>query len=367
MISVKLTNTMLTQIMKIEENKNSFKSIQIPAIIRNKLRKMSKKKSSYASNRIEGNPLEENQVNAAIEETDPHRHFLKPEIEVRNYFTALNMLEEELKANKSLSKEMILEIQAIVEAGASPEKIGLRGPMPPGMLFAVYDSETGNVDYIPPEYKDIPALLDELVNYVNTSDDHPLIKAAVVHYQLVTIHPFEDGNGRTARLVSGYVLDYYGYGFGGIGSLEEYFAYNQDEYYESLQMGLPALYYEGRENPPHPEIWVEYFLRMVELYSSKVYELSKSTEQDNFSQSLSFLNPKEKAFLSFLLKKKIYTYKPIEMSRMLNVSNRTITNWSISLANQGFILPQIANKRILSYSLSALTQQNKKELLKLLH
>ncbi|MDD6467173.1 MAG: Fic family protein [Erysipelotrichaceae bacterium] len=81
--------------------------------------------------------------------------------------------------------------------------------------------------------------MDELVNYVNTTDDHPLIIAAIVHYQLVTIHPFEDGNGRTARPMSGYILDYYGYGFNDIGSLEEYFAYDSNEYYNSLQMGLP--------------------------------------------------------------------------------------------------------------------------------
>lgn len=133
------------------------------------------------------------------------------------------------------SKELILEVQAMLEKGESKEKIGLRGQMPPGVLFAVYDSESGEADYIPPEYIDIPKLLDELVNYVNTTDDHPLIIAAVVHYQLVTIHPFEDGNGRTARLMSGYVLDYYGYGFNGVGSLEEYFVYDTDEYYESLQ------------------------------------------------------------------------------------------------------------------------------------
>ena len=117
---------------------------------------------------------------------------------------------------------MILEVQAMVEKGATKEKIGLRGSMPPGVLFAVYDAETGAPDYIPPEYSDIPELLDELVEYVNKTDDHPLIIAAVVHYQLVTIHPFEDGNGRTARLMSGYILDFYGYGFNGIGSLEEY-------------------------------------------------------------------------------------------------------------------------------------------------
>lgn len=120
--------------------------------------------------------------------------------------------------------------------------------MPTGMLFAVYDSETDMPEYIPPEYTDIPALLDELAEYVNTTDDHPLIVAAVVYYQLVTIHPFEDGNGRTARLMSGYILDFYGYGFNGIGSLEEYFAYDPDEYYASLQMDLPALLYRKRKS-----------------------------------------------------------------------------------------------------------------------
>ena len=153
--------------------------------------KNSKKKSSYASNKIEGNPLTEQQADEAIER-DEHKHFLKPEQEIRNYFLALNLLEDKLKRKEAFSKEMILEVQAMVEKGASKEKIGLRGPMPPGVLFAVYDAETGAPDYIPPEYIDIPGLLDELVEYVNTTDDHPLIIAGVVHYQLVTIHPFED-------------------------------------------------------------------------------------------------------------------------------------------------------------------------------
>ena len=228
MIKVTLTNEILKRISEIDEKRFSLSTIEMPPIIKNRLRKNSKKKSSYASNKIEGNPLTEKQANEAID-SDSHKHFLKPEQEVRNYFLALNFLEEKLKKKEAFSKEMILEVQAMVEKGASKEKIGLRGPMQPGMLFAVYDSETGAAEYIPPEYIDIPDLLDELVEYVNTTDDHPLIIAAVVHYQLVTIHPFEDGNGRTARLMSGYILDYYGYGFNGIGSLEEYFAYDPDQ------------------------------------------------------------------------------------------------------------------------------------------
>lgn len=363
LIRVTLTNEILKRISEIDENRFSLSTIELPAVTKNRLRKNSKKKSSYASNKIEGNPLTEQQANEAID-SDPHKHFLKPEQEVRNYFLALNFLEEKLKKKEHLSKDMILKVQAIVEKGASKEKIGLRGPMPPGVLFAVYDSETGVPEYIPPEYTDIPVLLDELVEYVNTTDDHPLIIAAVVHYQLVTIHPFEDGNGRTARLMSGYILDYYGYGFNGIGSLEEYFAYDPDEYYSSLQMGLPALYYSGRDNPTHPEIWINYFLKMMVLYSKKVYELSKASEEDELAGSFSYLNTKEKEFLAFLLKKKLYEFTPIEVSGMIGVTNKTVINRCAKLVNQGFLVPAIVKTRIRSYRLSDFARENEKEILK---
>ena len=362
MIKVTLNNDILKKILSIDENRFALSTIELPTMTKNRLRKNSKKKSSYASNKIEGNPLTEKQADEAIEK-DEHRHFLKPEQEIRNYFLALNLLDDKLKKKEVFSKEMILEVQAMVEKGASKEKIGLRGSMPPGVLFAVYDAETGIPDYIPPEYSDIPELLNELVEYVNTTDDHPLIVAAVVHYQLVTIHPFEDGNGRTARLMSGYILDFYGYGFNGIGSLEEYFAYNPDEYYEALQMGLPALYYSGRENPPHPEIWINYFLRMVELYSKKVCDLSKNVQADNLDGGLSYLNTKEKELLLFLLKKRMLEFTPIEVSKMVGVTNKTIINRCAKLTNNGFLVPNIVSQRIRSYSLSEFARRNEKKIL----
>ena len=235
--------------------------------------------------------------------------------------------------------------------------------MPPGVLFAVYDSKTGNPDYIPPEYSDIPSLLDELVTYVNTTDDHPLIIAAVVHYQLVTIHPFEDGNGRTARLLSGYIMDLNGYGFNGIGSLEEYFAYDVDQYYNSIQMGLPSLYYSGRDNPPHPEIWINYFLRMVKLYSDKVCDLQVSSTEDNISGSISYLKSKEKMLLKFLLENNKIEFTPVEISKELSVTNKTIINRLATLVKNGFVVPILANKRIMSYKLTEFAQKNKNEII----
>ena len=361
MIKVTITNDILNSIIEIELNRYKISLVELSQNVLNKLHKNSKKKSSYASNKIEGNPLSEKQAEEVIE-SDERKHYLKPEQEVRNYFLALNYLEEKLNNKEKLSKKLILDVQKLVEKGASKEKIGLRGPMPPGVLFAVYDSKTGNPDYIPPEYNDVPGLLDELIEYVNTTDDHPLIVAAVVHYQLVTIHPFEDGNGRTARLLSGYIMDLNGYGFNGVGSLEEYFAYDADEYYDSIQMGLPALYYSGRENPPHPEIWINYFLRMVKLYSRKVCDLQLSSEEEDIAGSLSFLKEREKELLVLLISSYRAEFTPIEVSKQLSVTNKTVINRLAVLVKNGFVIPILVNKRIRSYKLSEFAINHEREI-----
>ena len=363
MIKVTLNNEILKYITEIDKNRYKLSTVKLTRTVVNKLRKNSKKKSSYASTKIEGNPLSQKQVDEVIE-NDERKHYLKPEQEVRNYFLALNYLEEKAKKKEKFSIKLILDVQKFVEKGASKEKIGLRGQMPPGILFAVYDSQSGNPDYIPPEYVDIPELLEELVNYVNTTDDHPLIVAAVVHYQLVTIHPFEDGNGRTARLLSGYILDINGYGFNGIGSLEEYFAYDVEEYYDSIQMGLPALYYSGRDNPPHPEIWINYFLRMVLLYSSKVCELSESESGEEIDGSLSYLKSREKELLLFLIKSYKREFTPIEVSKEFGVTNKTIINRLSTLVKNGFVVPNIVKERVRSYELSDFTRENEGEIKK---
>ena len=363
MIKVTLNNEILKYITEIDKNRYKLSTVKLTRMVVNKLRKNSKKKSSYASTKIEGNPLSQKQVDEVIE-NDERKHYLKPEQEVRNYFLALNYLEEKAKKKEKFSKKLILDVQKFVEKSASKEKIGLRGQMPPGILFAVYDSQSGNPDYIPPEYVDIPELLEELVNYVNTTDDHPLIVAAVVHYQLVTIHPFEDGNGRTARLLSGYILDINGYGFNGIGSLEEYFAYDVEEYYDSIQMGLPALYYSGRDNPPHPEIWINYFLRMVLLYSIKVCELSESESGEEIDGSLSYLKSREKELLLFLIKSYKREFTPIEVSKEFGVTNKTIINRLSTLVKNGFVVPNIVKERVRSYELSDFTRGNEGEIKK---
>ena len=349
MIKAFLDNKLLNSIIEIEKNKTILENTKVPVELSNKFRKNTRKRSSYASNAIEGNPLSYQQAENAIE--SKNRHFLKPEQEIRNYYLALEYLSKELERKTPFSIELLLKVQKQIVFGESKDKIGLRGPMPPGVLFAVYDSNTGNPEYIPPEYNDIPKLLEELVNYINNSDDHPIIKAAILHYQLVTIHPFEDGNGRTARIMSNYILSYYGYGFKEIGSLEEYFSFDLDEYYSSLQMGLPVLYYDGRDNPPHPEIWINYFIKVFSLYASKVTEIATNSVNNNEKERINQLSSKAKNLLDYITKEKILEFSPIELTKVFDVSNRTIINWCIELCNNGYLKPNMVNKRIRTYSL----------------
>lgn len=348
MIKVKLDNGILNSIIEIEKNKNSLDLVKIPINLSNKFRKNTKKRSSYASNKIEGNPLTYEQADAAIEAKN--RHFLKPEQEIRNYYLALELLEKKLENKEPLSLKLLLEVQRQICEGEPKEKIGLRGAMPPGVLFAVWNDD-GTPAYIPPEYSEVPTLIDELFKYINDSDDHPLIKAAVIHYQLVTIHPFEDGNGRTARIISSYYLSLNGYGFKNVGSLEEYMSYNIDEYYDSLQMGLPILYYDGRNNPPHSEIWIKYYLKIFSLYASKVLSIAIEESNDNKQERLSHLSKKAKDFLSYLNRNNVLSFTPIDLANKLKVTNRTIINWCSELVNNGYLRPVIVNKRIRHYEL----------------
>ena len=87
----------------------------------------------------------------------------------------------------------------------------------------VEDSLTKQIVYMPPEAKDIKALINQMIKEFDnkTSKDIPIpIKAGIIEYEFVTIHPFWDGNGRTSRLLANYILKAYGYDLKGFYVME---------------------------------------------------------------------------------------------------------------------------------------------------
>ena len=362
-----ITNSIANNLIQIERVKEGIKNLPINPKLLTSLRETAKMTTIHYSTQIEGNRLSLEEVYNVLK--NPNKVIsntgrIRDEKEIKGYYIALDYIEKLIKEKATITEKHIKQIHALVEGGGNKKVKPTEYREGQNIIT---DFWSGNIVYMPPEAKDIPLLMKEFVNWINTTKDIPVpIKTAIIHYQFVTIHPYFDGNGRTARLLSGYIMDLNGYGFNGIGSLEEYFAYDIDEYYESIQMGLPALYYSGRENPPHPGIWIHYFLRMVKLYSGKICDLQLASEEEDIAGSLSFLKGREKELLQFLIKNYRGEFTPIEVSRELSVTNKTIINRLAVLVKNGFAVPILVNERIRSYELSEFTRDHEKEIMKII-
>ncbi len=94
---------------------------------------------------------------------------------------------------------------------------------------------------------------------------------------------------------------------------------------------------------------MEHFLRMVQLYAQRTSELVNKAIDNQIDASLSHLSIKERRFYEYLLEEGIEEFMPIEASRALGVTNRTVINWSAALAKVGLLEPQLVKQRIRSH------------------
>ena len=99
------------------------------------------------------------------------------------------------------------------------------------------DSRTGEVTFRPPPSVEVPYLMEDFIGWLGSPEgrqNHPVIRAAVAHYILAAIHPFVEGNGRTARAFATLILFLEGYDIRRLFSLEEYFDRDSESYYKTL-------------------------------------------------------------------------------------------------------------------------------------
>ncbi len=110
-----------------------------------------------------------------------------------------------------------------------------------------------------------------MVQWINESRDVPCpLVAGIAHYQFATIHPYYDGNGRTARLLTTFILHLGGYDLKGLYSLEEYYARNLGSYYEAISIDESHNYYLGRAEADITK-WVEYFIEGMAFSQQIIY------------------------------------------------------------------------------------------------
>ena len=155
---------------------------------------------TYHSNAIEGNTLSLRETQLVLEGKSPAGEKSLREIyEARNHDRALRLIEKWADDRRAhpLSATDLLDVHAQVLADIDPSSAGrFRGGR---VLFA----GTGNV---PPTSPKFDVVIPRLCDLAKRSGGHPVIRAAELHYNLAAVHPFNDGNGRTARLMMNYLL-----------------------------------------------------------------------------------------------------------------------------------------------------------------
>jgi Fic family protein len=154
--------------------------------------------------------------------------------ELLNYRGAFDLVGEYLASGAPISEGLIREIHKRLVEGVRGGK-AVPGEWRNVQNF-VANSRTGEIIYTPPPPSEVPALMRELVEWLRYEDTiHPVLVAGIAQFQLVHIHPFVDGNGRTSRLLSTLCLYRSGYDFKRLFTISEYYDRDRASFYAAIQ------------------------------------------------------------------------------------------------------------------------------------
>jgi Fic family protein len=345
-----ITPKIAKALMKIEALKETTKMLPITPEVMKTLRETTRLQSAHYSTRIEGNRLSQEEVEQVIKK---HKHFpgrQRDEKEIKGYYSALEWLENNLE--KPLGEVTIRKIHALIENG------GNRKIKPTGYRDGqnvIKDSVSGTIIYLPPEAKDVPVLMTELVEWIESEKSRfpcPIV-AAVAHYQFVTIHPYYDGNGRTARLLTTAVLHRGGYGLRGLYSLEEYYAQDLQSYYNAISRGEHHNYYFGRAEADITP-WIEYFAAgMLDAFEHVAQRLEEARNKGSIDRSgvLRTLTPKQRKVLTLFAAQATITSKDIAV--LFGFSMRSARLLCRNLVGENFLTTVNEADKTRSYKLKS--------------
>ena len=331
-----ITPALSKALMDIEASRQAVTDLPITVHVLTSLRETARLVSTHYSTQIEGNRLTQEQVEDVIHGgTFPNRE--RDEREVKNYYLALDYLDTLIKAkSRNIAESDIQILHGLVMEGKARPTTYRDGQN------VIRDSSNNSIVCMPPAAKDVLALMQELIEWVNTEVDKselpmPII-AAIAHYQYATIHPYYDGNGRTARLLTNLVLHKSGYGLKGIYSLEEYYARNLQSYYQALTIGESHNYYFGRAEGDVTD-WITYFCGgMADAFANIRVKASEAAKQTNADHTplLRELDQRQKQVLPLFQRSKYITTR--EIAELLIIHPRTALNQCKKWVDAGFVI-----------------------------
>lgn len=345
-----ITQDILSDLTKIEMIKGGFDNKKISPVLLSSLHKTAKISATHYSTQIEGNRLTLKEVENTLYTVNKKAETYQghDEKEVEAYYNAISYMEKKLDNNEPFSESFIQKLHALVEGQKKniPYRDGQN---------AIYDSSDGSLVFLPPEAKDVAGLMKDLVKWVEDSVDIlpiPII-AGIFHYQFVTIHPYFDGNGRTARLVTSYIMQKYGYGLKGIYSLEEYYAQNLENYYQALVTHPYHNYYYGR-NSADITSWLEYFVKGVRVAFENIEKKAENEQNNIFTADktpiLRKLNVKQRRILELFVEFEEITSN--QVGQYLGISSQSARLLLNKWVEEGFLTLKNTARKNRTYGLS---------------
>ena len=354
-----ITPATASGLMEIEAARAVVAQVPLPVAVQAELRRRARVRSTHYSTQIEGNRLTLKEAQEVIEERRTTFHGRERDVaEVRNYWNALLRVEEWAAEKTPMTGKLIQRLHALVEHGVRARPTPYRDGQ-----NVIRDSASGAIVYMPPEAKDVPHLMAAMVDWTNEADKEqlpaPLI-AALVHYQFVTIHPYYDGNGRTARLLATFILHRRDYSLNGFFSLEEYHARDLEGYYHALAVHPHHNYYYGRATADLSQ-WVEHFIGTLAAVFAAAREevLRCSGEGDAVAlaepDALRRLDPRARAVLTLFLRTDRIT--TADVAGALGLSDRMARVLLGRWVEDGWLEVADPSRRARAYVLSASYRQ----------
>lgn len=280
-----ITHNLLTYISRIESAKALIDNAPLVPAWEAKFRDDAFTRTVHYGTKIEGNDLTENQAAAIVRlhaVGDPKEISQRTGItardrdiqEVINYRNVISWIDNQKKPSFKhlVTQDTLLTLHRLTVQRVIPDADA--GVWRSKQVVVSSATDQGVV-FRPPVSIEIPYLIEQLFEWLHSSEIeqlHPVFVAAITHYQLVYIHPFIEGNGRTARALAMLLMYALGYDFKRFFSIEQYFDSDVDAYYNALlsvQQANNDLTY-----------WLEYFCYGVALEIDKIQQQVQKLSKD---------------------------------------------------------------------------------------
>jgi Fic family protein len=272
-----ISNKILKNIGSIEASKEIIENAPLVPSFEKHFQSEAIIRTIYHGTHIEGNDLTLYQTKKILEGAEVYARARDIQ-EVINYRNVMGLLDDLAVKRGGYETEMLKEIhKATVDRIVVPEKVGVLR----NSEVVIREEGTGKVVFSPPPFVEVPYLIDDFFAWLNDPEAleiHPIIRAGIAHYILVTIHPFVEGNGRTIRAFSTLVLMREGYNIKRFFSIEEHFDTDLAGYYDAfMQVDRQSPNIGARELTP----WLEYFTGVVAIELEKIKEKVRKLSIDS--------------------------------------------------------------------------------------